>query len=58
MIYNYTMQIFNDSITTIGRGNGDMLILLNLSAVFDIINHDNLYFILEKSVGMCGNALK
>ena len=35
-----------------------MLVLLDLAAAFDIIDHDNLFFILEKYVGICGNALK
>ena len=39
----------------VGRGNGAMLVL---SAAFDTIDHDNLFCILEKYVGICGNALK
>ena len=37
-----------------------MLALLDLSAAFDTIdkNNDNIYYILEKYVGICGNALK
>ena len=35
-----------------------MLVLLYLSAAFDAIDHDNLFCILEKYVGICGNALK
>ena len=31
---------------------------LDLSAAFDTIDHDNLFCILEKYVGTCGNALK
>ena len=40
------------------KSNGDMLVLLDLSASFDIIDHDNLFCILQKYVGICGNALK
>ena len=43
---------------TIGRGNGAMLVLLDLSTAFDTIDHDNLFCILEKYVGICGYALK
>ena len=50
--------VYNDIVTTIGRGNGAMLVLLDLSAAFDTIYHDNLFCILEKYVGICGNALK
>ena len=35
-----------------------MLVLLDLSAAFDSIDHDNLFCILEKYVGIRGNALK
>ena len=34
-----------------------MLVLFDLSA-FDTIDHDNLFCIIEKYVGICGNALK
>ena len=43
---------------TIGRSNGAMLVLLNLSAAFDTIDHDNLFCMLEKYVGIRGNVLK
>ena len=50
--------MYNDISTTIGRGNGDMLVLLDLSATFDTIDHDNIFCILKKYVGICGNALE
>ena len=34
-----------------------MLLLLDLSVAFDTIDHANLFCILEKYVGICGNAL-
>ena len=46
--------MYNDSVTTIGRCNGAMLVSLDLSAAFDTIDHDNLFCILEKYVGICG----
>ena len=52
------LRVYNDIVTTIGRGNGAMLVLLDLSAAFDTIDHDDLFCILEKYVGICRNALK
>ena len=51
------LKVYNYIVTAIGRGNGAMLVLLDLSAAFDTIDHDNLFCILEKYVGICGNAL-
>ena len=45
-------------VATIGRGNGAILVLLDLSAPFDTIYVDNLFCILEKYVGIRGNARK
>ena len=52
------LRVYKDIVTTISRGNGAMLVLLDLSAAFDTNDHDNLFCILEKYVGICGNALK
>ena len=47
------LRVYNDIVTTIGRGNGAILVLLDLSAAFDTINHNNPFFlILEKYVGI------
>ena len=51
------LKMYNYIVTTIGRGNGAMLVLLDLSAAFDTVDHDNIFCILEKHVGICGNAL-
>ena len=50
--------MYNNIVTTIGRDDGAMLVLLDLSAAIDIIDHDNLFCILEKYVGIRGNVLK
>ena len=52
------LRVYNDIVTTIGRGNGAMLVLLDLFVAFDTIDHDNLFCMLEKYVRICGNALK
>ena len=52
-VYNH-----NDIVTTIGKGNGSGLLLLDLSAAFDTIDHENLFYHLEKYVGISGDALK
>ena len=46
------LRVYNDIVTTIGRGNGAMLVLLDLSAAFDTIDHDKFFCILEKYVEM------
>ena len=50
--------VYNDIETTIGKGNGSGLVLLDLSAAFDTMDHENLFNHLEKYVGISGNALK
>ena len=52
------LRVSNDIVTTNGRGNGAILVLLDPSAAIVTIEYDNLFFILEKYVGICGNALK
>ena len=42
------LRVYNDIVTTVGKGNGSFLVLLDLSAAFDTIDHDNLFYILEK----------
>ena len=36
------LRVYNDIVTTIGRGNGAMLVLLDLSTAFDTTDHDSL----------------
>ena len=44
--------MYNDIVTTIGRGNCAMLVLLDLSAAFDTIDHDYIFCIPERYVGI------
>ena len=37
------LRVYNDIVTTNGRGNGAMLVLLDLSAAFDTIDHDKIF---------------
>ena len=52
------LRVYNDIVTTVGKGNGSFLVLLDLSAAFDTIDHDNLFYILEKYVGIGDSALR
>ena len=52
------LRVYSDLVTTIGKGNGSFLVLLYLSAAFDTIDHSNLFAILEKYVGITGDALQ
>ena len=52
------LRVYNDIVTTVGKGNGSFLVLLDLSVAFDTIDHDNLFYILEKYVGIGGSALR
>ena len=45
-------------ILLVGKGNGSYLVLLGLSAAFDTIDHDTLFVILEKYIGITGSALQ
>ena len=51
------LRVYN-IVTTVGKGNGSFVVLLDLSAAFDTIDHDNLFYILEKYVGIDGSALR
>ena len=50
--------MYNDIVTSVGKGNGSFLVLLDLSAAFETIDHDNLFYILERHVGIGGSALR
>ena len=58
-MFHLTVPLYDsDIVTTIGKGNGSFLILLDLSAAFDTIDHSNLFAILEKYVAITGDALQ
>ena len=50
--------MYNDIVTTVRKGNGSFVVLLDLSAAFDTIDHDNLFYILENYVEIGANALR
>ena len=52
------LHLYNAIVTTGGKGNGSFLVLLHLSAAFETIDQDYLYYILEKYVGIGGSALR
>ena len=47
--------MYNNIVTTVGKGSESFLVLLDLSAAFDTIY---LFYILEKYVGIGGSALR
>ena len=52
------LRVHNDIVTTVGKGKGSFLVLLDLSAAFNTMDNDNLFNILEKYVGIGGSALR
>ena len=52
------LSVYNAIVTTVGKGIGSFLVLLDLFAAFDTIDHDNLFYILEKYVGIGGSELR
>ena len=41
------LHVYNDIVTTVGKGNVSFLILLDVSAIFDTIDHHNIFYILN-----------
>ena len=52
------LRVYNDIVSTIGKGNGSYLVLLDLSAALDTIDHEILFELLEKYVGITSHALQ
>ena len=52
------LRVYDDIVPTVGKGNESFLVLLDLSAAFDMIGHDNLFYILDKYVRSGGSALR
>ena len=51
------LRVFNDLMVTIDSGNPAMLVLLDLTAAFDTVDHGILLARLEQWVGITGSAL-
>ena len=51
------LSIKNDLMLAIGDNKGVFLVLLDLSAAFDTVDHQILLRILSESIGLTGNAL-
>ena len=51
------LRVYNDAMFNIDIGNGTLLVLLDLSAAFDTIDHQIIFHILEHSVGITDSAL-
>ena len=51
------LRVYNDVMLNIDRGNGTFLVLFDLSAAFDTIDHQILFHILEHLLGITDSAL-
>ena len=52
------LRVYSDIVTMVGKGNGSYIVLLDLSAAFDTIDHDTLFVILEIYIGITASALQ
>ena len=52
------LKIFNDLLLTVDSGSSAALVLLDLTAAFDTVDHQILLSRLELCVGITGNVLK
>ncbi len=51
------VRIKNDLLSALDDGNAILVVCLDLSAVFDMVDHEILLTILEKRIGITGNCL-
>ena len=51
------LRVQNDILTSIDKKRGTFLILLDLSAAFDTVDHDLLLSFLENNIGLTGSVL-
>ena len=52
------LRVYNDIVIMVGKDNGSYLVQLDVSVAFDTIDHDTLFVILEKYVGITGSTLQ
>ena len=52
------IRVVNDLLIASDEGNATVVMLLDLSAAFDTVDHNKLLSILYREIGICGNALK
>ena len=52
------LRVLNDVLCSADRGELSLLVLLDLSAAFDVIDHELLLARLQKEMGITGNALQ
>ena len=52
------LRVYSDIATMVGKGNGSYLVLLDLSAAFDTIDHYTLLVILDKYIEITGSAIQ
>ena len=52
------LKVKNDILFECGYGYVTLLVLLELTATFDIVDHDSLIHTLQSLLGLCGSALQ